>query len=125
MHKPSQEAANLDRETMGAGSKACPELTWDLDEGVPDAGATAVLVRHPLHLVSRRRCPKRESHRERRAAQLTSVHPRLRATRCLLLPSGVGSGEEHKEEKEGTAEEACHGEGRQWGERSVKWKQGT
>ena len=39
-------------------------LTWVFQEGVPDAGAPAVLERVPLDLVRRRRRPEDEAGRE-------------------------------------------------------------
>lgn len=93
---------NLDRPIARADIKARNgrlRFTWDLDEGVPDAGPPAVLERHPLHLVRRRRRPEREPRWERPPAQPARVEPGLPALRRLLLPGGggaPGADEEHQ-----------------------------
>lgn len=51
----------------------CAVLTGYLYEGVPDAGAPASALGHPLDLVRRRGRPEDEALRERAAAQPAGV----------------------------------------------------
>uniref|UniRef100_A0A0A8YC22 Uncharacterized protein n=1 Tax=Arundo donax TaxID=35708 RepID=A0A0A8YC22_ARUDO len=50
-------------------------ISWCVDEGVPDAGPAATGRRHALHLVRRRRRPEHEPLGERRPAQPARVRP--------------------------------------------------
>lgn len=72
------------------------DLTWILEEGVPDAGAPSVLQRVPLHLVRRRRRPEDEAGREVLPGEV------------VVLPGLVAMGTERQgedEEEENTVEE--------------------
>jgi len=74
------------------------DLTWILEEGVPDAGAPSVLQRVPLHLVRRRRRPEDEARREVLPGEVV-VLPRL------VAMGAERQGEDEEEEEGETVEE--------------------
>lgn len=80
--------------------------TWNLDEGIPNAGSPAVFIRHPFNLVSRGRRSEDETLWETASTQPTHVEFKMTPISialsfcCCIISSAEGEKERLQKKKD-------------------------